>query len=724
MPITHLRRPSNLIALFLAALLSVTVARPSLGAETETKTYTPHDVRFAPPKDLNGYFPFTPPTDKATWEKRREQVRRQILVSQGLWPMPTKTPLNAVVHGRVERDQYSVSRVFFESFPGHFVCGSLYLPKGFEGPRPVVLSAHGHWADARFHDAGEAVVKKQIEVGAEKYQRSGRNFLQAQCVQLARLGCVVFQYDMEGYSDSKQLSFALVHKYGEKRPAMETAENWGFFSPQAESRAQSVMGLQTWNSVRALDFVTSLPEVDSKRIGVTGASGGGTQTMLLGAIDDRVTAVVPAVMVSTGMQGGCTCENSTLLRVGTGNVEFAAVFAPKPQALLAADDWTREIMTKGFPELKQLYKLLNAEANVEAYPYTQFPHNYNYVSRAAMYGFFNKHLKLGAKEPIVEADIDPLTVAELTVWTKEHPQPAGGDDHERKLVRHMTEDADKQIAALTQLDFRSLMKYLKIVGGGMDVVLGRRLDEVGKVEQENLSEHDQGDYIEYRCVLKNTHGEEVVTGYWYPKSWNKEVVVWLDGRGIAGLVHGEKPIAAVAELLKAGYAVAGADLIGQGLHTTSDFPTDKNRKVANPRLFAGFTYGYNHSLFAQRVHDVLTVVEHARSHDDKPAKIHLVGLSGAGPIAAAAGAQCGDALDSLAIDTGGFRFAALTDYLDPSFVPGIVKYGDLPALVDLSGARRLWIAGEGASWKGLGNRATVASQPATPEAVVQWLNAK
>src|ERR1051325_10984139 len=92
----------------------------------------------------------------------------------------------------------------------------------------------------------------------------------------------------------------------------------------AELRLQSFMGLQTWNSIRAPDFVCELPDVDTTRIGVTGASGGGTQTFMLCAVDPRPTVSFPAVMVSANMPGGCICENASLLRVGTNNVELAA----------------------------------------------------------------------------------------------------------------------------------------------------------------------------------------------------------------------------------------------------------------------------------------------------------------------------------------------------------------------------------------------------------------
>src|ERR1700738_4264526 len=152
------------------------------------------------------------------------------------------------------------------------------------------------------------------------------------------------------------------------------------------------MGLQTYNSIRALDFLRSLPDVDPTRIGVTGASGGGTQTFILGAIDDRPAAAFPAVMVSTAMQGGGGCENCPLLRQGAGNIALAGLFAPKPLAMSGAKDWTIDIETKGLPELKALYKLYGAEEKVSAKCWKQFGHNYNQVSREYMYNWFNKHL--------------------------------------------------------------------------------------------------------------------------------------------------------------------------------------------------------------------------------------------------------------------------------------------------------------------------------------------
>src|SRR6476659_9106786 len=115
------------------------------------------DVRLGPPKDLNGYFPFTPPKTREGWDDRAHRVRTQVLVATGLWPMPEKAPLNAVIHCKVERDGYTVEKVYFTSRPGHYVTGNLYRPTSkADGKRPAILNPHGHWNNGRFLEVPEA----------------------------------------------------------------------------------------------------------------------------------------------------------------------------------------------------------------------------------------------------------------------------------------------------------------------------------------------------------------------------------------------------------------------------------------------------------------------------------------------------------------------------------------------------------------------------------------
>lgn len=662
----------------------------------------PHDSRLARLRTLDDYFPFRPVDSPQAWAKRAEQLRRQSLVATGLWPMPTRTPPQAVVHGKVDREEYTVEKVYFQSVPGHFVTGNLYRPKGRSGKLPAVLCPHGHWANGRFCDQGADDLRRQIAIGAERFDPSGRFHLQARCVQLARMGCVVFHYDMIGYADSIQME----HRAG-VRESLNTNQNWGFFSPQAELRLQSLMGLQTWNSVRALDFVLSLPEVDPKKVAVTGASGGGTQTFMLFAVDERPALSAPMVMVSTGMQGGCTCENADYLRVGAGNIDIAALAAPKPMVLVAANDWTREIMTKGYPDLKNLYKMLGHEDRVHAQAFLHFDHNYNAVTRSVVYTFLNKHFGLGEKEPVIERDFRPLTREEMSVWDAQHPKPSGdkvGDEHERAVVRWMTDDAAKQMAAMSQKEEKSSAEFRRVVGGAFDTMIGRRIEDVGAVEWELKDKVDRGSYLQMTgLVTAREKGEQLPALFLHPKdNWNKQVVVWVHEKGKAGLLNDDgSPAPAADRLLKAGFSVAAADLLHQG-----EFLTESQRagdaRVAgygNGRepwqKAAVYTFGYNPPLFAQRVHDVLTMVRLARTDEHGAEKVHVMGLGPvAGPIAAAARAQSGKAIDKVAIDTGGFRFASLTRFGHPMFLPGVVKYGDVPALLALSGTDGTWVAGE------------------------------
>ena len=699
--------PSSNIGLSLFAFLmggmllhqTAAAADPMATEPMATPDWTmPNDCRLLPPKDLNGYFPFKPPTSKAEWETRSDYVRRQVLVSLGLWPMPTKSPLNAVLHGKIDLPEYTIEKVYFESVPGFYVTGNLYRPKNVSGKVPGVMFAHGHWQDARLSTETDANLLREIATGEERFEKGGHSRFQSMCVQLARMGCVVWQWDMLSDSDSVQLSREVVHSFKTQRPEMNTTKNWGLYSPQSESHLQSILGLQTLNAVRSLDFLLSIPEVDPSRTAITGASGGGTQSMILAAIDPRIQLSFPAVMVSTAMQGGCTCENASLLRVNTGNIEFAALFAPKPQGMTTANDWTKEMSTKGFPELKELYSMLGWPKNVMLQRGEHFPHNYNAVSRSAFYTWLNQHFKLGHKEPVIERDFEPLSREQLTVWDKDHPAPtAKGPDFEKKLLNWLTEDAEKQLLA----SWKSSESTGKDLSHAIDVLIGRKIGETGDVAWELKNKNDRGAFVEMTGLLKNTGRQEELPVIWlYPKKWNGKAIVWLDQNGKSGLYSAEgilKP--AVANLVDAGSTVVGLDMLFQGDFLKDGKALTQTPTVSNPREFAGYTHGYNHSLFVQRTHDVLTAVHFLRTakigDHPSPSSVAIVGLADVGPIAVAARAVAGTAIDKAAIDTNGFRFGNLLDYRDVNFLPGGSKYLDIPGMLAVAPPSPLWLAGEG-----------------------------
>jgi len=339
-----------------------------------------------------------PVTTRAEWESRAASMRRTILFRTGLWPMPERTPLNAQVFGKIARNGYTVEKAYFESVPGFYVTGNLYRPTGSGGPYPAVLAPHGHGAYGRL-------------VADENFNEPMR------AAAMARQGYVVFTYDMVGMNDS----FQVPHDY-----ASPEAQLWGF----------SVMGLQLWNSIRALDFLQSLPDVDGAKLAAAGASGGGTQTFLLTAVDDRVKVSVPANMVSHYMQGGDNCENTAGLRLDHSNVEFAAMAAPRPMLLVSATgDWTRDTARVEFPAIREVYKLFGAESSLSHVEF-QAPHNFSRPGREASYTWLARWLKASQDSPKeVGASIE--SPGNLLVW-EGRDRPKGLDtaallDHWRKL---------------------------------------------------------------------------------------------------------------------------------------------------------------------------------------------------------------------------------------------------------------------------------------------------
>ena len=607
------------------------------------------DIRNSPPKDLNGFFPFDPPSTLEEWKKRKANLTLRLQVATGLYPMPPKTPLNAVIHGKITRPGFTVEKVYFESVPGFFVTGLLFRPENSMTKKcPAVLSPHGHGGRLQDHGkSGGKGVLKQIEIGAEKFEESGRMPKIARCATLARLGCVTFLYDMIGYADNLQLSYKLAHQFSKRRPNFERQKDWGLYSAQAEMRMFSIFGLQTWNSIRALDFMESLPDVDPARIAVTGGSGGGTQTILLGALDDRPIASFPNGMVSSSMQGGCTCENASLLRIGTGNVEMTALFAPKPQGMTAADDWTREMLIegKGFHELKKLYALYGKPEYVICPDLTHFKHNYNYVTRTIMYFWFNRHLKLGHPEPVIEQDFKLLSKEEHEVWNGQHSPPEGGDAYERRLMAQLDERDHRLLENLEEKKKAEIMikAWQTIVGRSMEDALEHNY----QIQGNKLTNQSMKEEIELQ-IPENLPSA--------PK-----IVVLLGASAKKSMDQAVKPVL---------------------FRQNQDGPTEK---VSNSREFAGYTHGYNHSRLARQIHDLLSVIAFLKSQTDQPIEIHAG--QGFEAQAIVASYLAGNLINKVIVESSNFRFSQITNHRDSRFLPGAIKYGDLDFLIQTLGKK-------------------------------------
>ncbi len=346
------------------------------------------------------------PPEASRWGERAARLRHGLWCRMGIDPERPRTPLNPTTHGRIQLDGYTVENVALETFPGFFCTGNLYRPvqqrlsgagdcQDEPGRCAGILCPHGHFgptfikANAEWGEkptegrATEESAFAHLDDDAAVGGRFRRD-MQLRCATLARLGAVVFAYDLVGWGDSFQLN------HNDPR----------------------VLAFQTWNSTRAVDFLCSLREVDSARIGVTGASGGGTQSFLLAAMDERVAVSVPVVMVSAHIFGGCVCEAGLPIHRTDenpdqllSNAEIAALAAPRPQLLVSVTwredggiragkhDQSHNSPAVEYPYLQRTYRLFQAEDLVENVHFNE-DHDYGAAKRAVVYKFLATHLAL------------------------------------------------------------------------------------------------------------------------------------------------------------------------------------------------------------------------------------------------------------------------------------------------------------------------------------------
>lgn len=560
-----------------------------------------------------------------SWQARADHLRKRILVSTGLWPMPERCALNPQITGQIEHEDYIIENVAFESLPGFFVTGNLYRPKGKEGPFPGVANPHGHW------DVGRLVHEE-------------RGSIPARGATLARQGYIAFAYDMIGYNDSK---LQIPHSFG----GDPKGYLWGL----------SLLGLQLWNSIRVLDLLSSLPEVDSDRLACTGASGGGTQTFMLMAVDPRVKVAAPVNMISAHFQGGCLCENAPSLRLDCFNVEFGAMMAPRPLLMVSATgDWTKNTPQVEYPAVQRIYRLYGAADRVASVQ-VDAEHNYNQESREAVYAWFGKWL-LGINDAS-QLKEQPITLdppeAMLVFPDGKLPDNAVSGD---ELMQAWAGLAETQIESLAPKDSATLEAYRQVMGTAYQLALNATQPETCDLQVDVRQPQSNHSHPVEKVVLGRKHtGEEMPCVLVTPDtSQGAVLVVHPEGKAALTTEVGFDPL--VTELMEHGLTVMLIDT----------FKTGELALLERDEQTRHF-HTFNSSDTALRVQDILNAVAFlkTRSHT-----VHLVGVGQAGLWCLLARALTND-VNTTVIDADQFDAQSDDAWLAHLFVPHLRRAGDL-----------------------------------------------
>ena len=543
------------------------------------------DSRWDVTKGTRYEFPMPKYATKAEWEARKAHLRKQIQAAAGLLPMPARGPVRSEIFGKLDREGYSIEKVWVQTMPGYYLAGNLYRPRGHSARVfPGILSPHGHWKAGRVED-------------------SALGSIPARCINLARMGYVVFAYDMVGYNDTKQTP----HVFGKDADVL-----WNF----------NPFALQQWNSLRALDFLESLPDVDKQRLGVTGASGGGTQTFFLAALDERVKVDVPVNMVSGIMQGGSPCENAPDLRHEAINVDFAAMMAPRPMLLVSATgDWTKNVPKNEYPAIKSVYELYDAAARVEVVQYDS-PHNYHKESRESMYTFFAKQFQGADGTRVLEKPYQMEKLDDLLVWAGRE-MPKGALDYDGVVAAWKS---------LTKVKTPNRETLLYALSAELPVAVDAEVKDRGGIV---LSRRGKGDRV---------------------------VGLWREGKGPARIVvHPDGKEAAESAVPAGDRATLYLDV-----WNTGGSKGTRDTKVAH-------FYTFHRTDDQNRVQDILTALAWLRQKNGPKVEIQGVGDAAVWAVFAAAAGAAPVRAD-LKTFTGTDE-----ELVNKFFVPGIQRVGGIEA---------------------------------------------
>jgi cephalosporin-C deacetylase-like acetyl esterase len=591
----------------------------------------------------------------AAWRARQTAVRTAIAEAMG--PFPETTPLNPRVLGTLAKDGYHVEKLVYESQPSFYVTAALFVPEGLDRPAPGILFCSGHYEEAFRHPAYQTLI-----------------------LNLVRKGFVVLAYDPIGQGERLQY---LDPATGKSRIGFPTHEH-SYPGAQQLLLGRAPANLMTWDAIRGIDYLMSREEVDAERIGVTGHSGGGTQTAYLGAVDERVRAAAPWAYITSfkrllASRGPQDAEQNLFHGIARGldHADFLEVRAPKPTLVVATTrdffniTGTRETVA----EARRAFEALGAPDALRLVE-DDAGHDSTRQNREATYAFFQRALAQPGSP--VEEPTPLLAPEELRITaTGQVASSLGGETAfrlNRAAARAMTGRARTNVSAPAA----RLAGFIAPAESGKPVFVGRYRRDGYHVEKYFV--HGEGDYvIPYLVMLPASAEPHPALVYLHP-----------GGKAVEAQPAGE-----MEQLVKQGYAVIAPDLIGIGEMGPGRFRGDAYIDGVSYNVWFGYML-IGRSIVGVRAGDVLRVVATVTARDDvEDGDVVAVARGSLGPVLLHAAAFAPDAFSRVALVAAPRSYAPLVERerypaeLVHAAVPGALTVYDLPDLAASLTARPL-----------------------------------
>lgn len=584
-------------------------------------------------------------------KQRQVKLREQFL--EALGGFPERTPLNPQVTGKIERPDYRIEKIVYESRPQHYVTACLYLPTG-PGPFPGVIVPCGHSANGK---------------AAEAYQRV--------CLLLVKNGVAVLCYDPIGQGERIQLL------NDEGKPAIPgSVSEHTMIGVGALLVGSSCATYRIWDGIRSLDYLASRPEIDPQRLGCTGNSGGGTLTAYLMALDDRIVAAAPSCYITTleklfATIGPQDAEQNIPGQVALGleHADYLTMRAPKPTLICVGtkDFFNIDGAWTTYREAKMIYGILGHGERVDLFEFNDV-HGFSLPRRQAAMRWMRRWL-LKQDDAPVETDFPIHTDQELQCTRtgqvlQDYPGVSAFD-----LTRVRAEELDQQRAAhpLAGAELRAAVSQL--------IHLPENITPATPADQGTIKREG---YVIHKEIFETEAGIQLpALRFVSDKPQPEALILYLHSQGKLAAAG---PDGELQQLVKSGRTVLAVDLRGIGELSPG---TAKGWGAAfGPDVREAFLGMHiNRPLLGQRVYDLLSLVK-SQTRDGQPQAIEIIATGTLGPVAQHAAMfdasiKSVTLRDSL-VSWSSVAKTALSHHQLGSVVPGVLKIYDLPDLKPLS----------------------------------------